>query len=310
MRIPEDALQSVVYLGTIGNYQGEKAGIELAGTGFFVSIPSNLGGSFVYIVTAAHVARDLEDTAWGFRGNSSDKNHPLKIFPALEDIKWEYHDDPSVDIAIALIGLPDDLLYKSIKFGRTHKERWEIVEKNHALLKEKPILGHEVAIIGLLPFIPGEKVNTPIARFGNISLEPSGLIPWKENNRVKMIEAYVIEARSIGGLSGSPVFIDIGDDNGPLYFLIGTVRGHWDKENVNTGIAAVEPYHKLVEILDKPSLIKAREEMEEKYTKQVQAANDGVSAVNDSAITSAQDAEERGDNILKNMLNTPPDPRK
>ena len=85
--------------------------------------------------------------------------------------------------------------------------------------------------------------------------------------------AYLIEARSIGGLSGSPVFAYLGPSrvapDGKLnlsmraIFLIGVVRGHWEHKEIGTassafqdeldrinwGIAAVTPATELEDII-------------------------------------------------------------
>lgn len=90
-------------------------------------------------------------------------------------------------------------------------------------------------------------------------------------------EAFLIEARSIGGLSGSPVFVSPGGGyvhsfkitdpytlgrwggSGRHYWLLGLVHGHWDVDasdidmvmpdkvnagQINTGIGVVIPAQK------------------------------------------------------------------
>jgi len=82
------------------------------------------------------------------------------------------------------------------------------------------------------------------------------------------LDAYLIEARSVGGLSGSPVFLNLGTSRykkgqqvtshrGPIILLLGLIHGHFDvpfaqvvadaeslgltPEKINTGIAIVTP---------------------------------------------------------------------
>ena len=104
---------------------------------------------------------------------------------------------------------------------------------------------------------------------GNIAMMPDELVPTKIGN----IEAYLIEARSIGGLSGSPAFVretsHIG--LGPVY-LFGLMHGHWDippeskndidyiesNKTVNLGIAIVVPAKKILEVLNQPRLLDMR----------------------------------------------------
>jgi hypothetical protein len=89
-------------------------------------------------------------------------------------------------------------------------------------------------------------------------------------------DAYLIEVRSIGGLSGSPVFVVfttdrwLGDDAPSAYsqnrsfHLLGLVRGHWNKRvdetadfdeielgPANLGIAIITPIADLTPVLDR-----------------------------------------------------------
>jgi hypothetical protein len=104
------------------------------------------------------------------------------------------------------------------------------------------------------------------------------------------IEAHLIEARSIGGLSGSPVFVNLGffrptsDGIGKVYWL-GLMHGHWDidpspdefeeddssvplKERVNMGIAIVIPSYKILEILEQPVFADMRKRQNERDMKE------------------------------------------
>ncbi len=105
------------------------------------------------------------------------------------------------------------------------------------------------------------------------------------------MEAYLVETRSIGGLSGSPVFVHLGvtrkvggktmtsmNDEG-VYLLLGLMHGHWDlavpdifpiasrhedlKVKVNSGIGIVIPAQKILEVLDQPKLLEKRKEADE-----------------------------------------------
>ena len=109
-------------------------------------------------------------------------------------------------------------------------------------------------------------------------------------------DVYLVEGRSIGGLSGSPVFVRRTESfkielNGRLtevhcpgpYKLLGLMQGHWDikeseinkpliqhdrKHGVNLGIAIVTPATKILEILDQPAMAKYREASEEDLGRQ------------------------------------------
>jgi hypothetical protein len=102
--------------------------------------------------------------------------------------------------------------------------------------------------------------------------------------RFGLSDAYLIEGRSIGGLSGSPVFVrntitipginEAGQVTqvaglGQAH-LLGLVHGHWDMpvdfsefgktETVNMGITIVIPAKKILEILFSPALVELRNE--------------------------------------------------
>jgi hypothetical protein len=117
----------------------------------------------------------------------------------------------------------------------------------------------------------------------------------KVNTRVGPMHAYLIESRSIGGLSGSPVFVNLrlvrhgklSSTGNPIFYLLGLVYGHYDidevtidandlnpvaddglrPKNVNMGIAIVVPVSKLIETLNQPAIRTAEHSAEEALRK-------------------------------------------
>ena len=72
------------------------------------------------------------------------------------------------------------------------------------VIKQRHIgVGDEVFITGLFTKVQETTKNIPIVRTGTVAMIPGEKIPFGDN----LIEAYLVEARSIGGLSGSPVFV-------------------------------------------------------------------------------------------------------
>jgi hypothetical protein len=153
--------------------------------------------------------------------------------------------------------------------------------------------GDEVFIIGLFSNHPGKLRNIPIVRVGNIAAMPGERVNSRHwHNRD--IEAYLIESRSIGGLSGSPVFVHLGPIRPPKkvgepvqimghrggpHYLLGLVHGHFDltlpdinmdavdsvdtvdaaaRVEINSGIALVVPVSKIIEVLNHPQLAEDR----------------------------------------------------
>jgi hypothetical protein len=102
-------------------------------------------------------------------------------------------------------------------------------------------------------------------RTGTIAAMPGELITTKLGDTT----AYLAEARSIGGLSGSPVFTHLGGEFIKPVHFIGLVHGHYDlmtdaspasadvligsesDKNINMGIAIVVPSDAIVEVINK-----------------------------------------------------------
>jgi hypothetical protein len=145
-------------------------------------------------------------------------------------------------------------------------------------------IGDDLFFPGLFSQRPGENKNLPIVRIGNIAAMPDE--PIKSNWGV-LPSAYLVEARSIGGLSGSPVFWSSGairttafvglGIRPPVLYLLGLVHGHygtkkdvWDSceevatdsvetRSVNMGIAIVIPASDILSVLNRPEFQKQRD---------------------------------------------------
>jgi hypothetical protein len=137
----------------------------------------------------------------------------------------------------------------------------------------------------------------PIVRTGTIAAMPEERI----NSDFGLIDAYLVEARSINGLSGSPVFVSTGFKSlvdGKQYvqwgrvgfYLLGLMQGHWDApipdvddvledappqrtsekkgKFVNTGIAIVVPATKILEIIQQPMMREQEDEQVKKLRAQ------------------------------------------
>jgi hypothetical protein len=137
--------------------------------------------------------------------------------------------------------------------------------------------GDEVFITGLFAHMSASARNLPIVRMGNIAMMPDEEVPTKRGP----MEAYLIEARSIGGLSGSPAFVRETSPLGGIgkFHLLGLMHGHWDippedkntlriaydaseDSRVNLGIATVVPARKVREVLNQPGIVEIRQRVE------------------------------------------------
>jgi hypothetical protein len=153
-------------------------------------------------------------------------------------------------------------------------------------------IGDEVYISGLFTKLTETAKNQPVLRTGNIAMMPDEKIDFPS---IGLIDAYLIETRSIGGLSGCPVFARhtvstplTEEKDGPpigrhkrLYgggssYLLGSMIGHWQipkdfdptlSEAVNMGLSAVVPLYKILEVVNRQELVEMRKAVKEEQTK-------------------------------------------
>jgi hypothetical protein len=276
VRVPDQMLKGVAFIGeAVGRDEFGNAYGDLHGTGFFVQIPSQNFSDlrFVYIVTAKHVASDLKNKETYILVNN--RSGGVSQLTHIGQQWWLHPNDPSVDIAVLQVGFQDGIDVLAIKVS-------DFVT-DEAINAGKVVLGDEVFMTGLFSPAPGTKRNMPIVRHGNIAMFPEGQI----QTELGFADVYLVEARSIGGLSGSPVFVrpplryGIEMPKGSTaYFdaigtfaLLGLMHGHWDireseinspqiehdrKRGVNLGIGIVVPATKILETLNRPELVALR----------------------------------------------------
>ncbi|MGA8149732.1 MAG: hypothetical protein WB952_02050 [Terriglobales bacterium] len=290
MRVPDEVLKSSVFIGAM---QGTEP--VYGGTGYFVGVDGAYGSpSWIYLVTARHVAEKIDGLDFVVRVNR--KDGPPAIINGV-GTKWWYHptEPDMVDSAVVPWGLPDgvgptlDVATLPLAMFATDK----------VLAQQNIGIGDQVFVVGLFTRVQKTSRSIPICRIGNIAMVPGEPIYFGN----KLIEAYLIESRSIGGLSGSPVFVrntvnlqGLKDGSGqPLsaaitsntFYFLGSVIGHWDQpgpqdvisqvEAVNMGIAPIVPAQKIVETINHPELVEMRKQWDEK----VRASNKDHAVLDD-----------------------------
>jgi hypothetical protein len=267
MRVIDEVLKCVAFVESQG-----ATGFKPEGTAFLASLPSEVNTDwwYVYAITARHVIEAVErkgiDQKVYLRMNRKDGTLGL----VSTDIKdWHYYPDGSsfVDVATLEWSVPMGILdCQWFPLRGTNVASQETIER-HAIG-----IGDEVFLPGLFVNHYGKTKNSPIIRVGNIAAMPDEPVETTAGE----MEAYLIEARSIGGLSGSPVFVHLGSVrrdhetkmlkyfDTDVYILLGLIRGHWDTETVlpaetednrttevvNMGIGIVVPARKILETLD------------------------------------------------------------
>lgn len=272
MLVPDEVRKCVVFL----LYNDKNHGTVYAGTGFFIGVPTELL-DFFYMVTAKHVIVSIQQKSVDNKVliRMNDKQGGTKVV-VTDASQWISHPtDSSVDVSILGFAPPPELLdYISIPITMITTE--EIIRR------ESIGLGDEVFITGLFVNRAGKTRNIPIVRAGNIAAMPEEKI---DTMAFASIDAYLIESRSIGGLSGSPVFVHLGwvrNVDGQIkfasspigiFYLLGLMHGHWDRDEraddnitedidggkVNMGIAIVVPATKILEIINQPELVERRQ---------------------------------------------------
>jgi hypothetical protein len=208
----------------------------------------------------------------------------------LEDThdKWYLHPDESVDVAVMAINLAGDLLSSDLDVRAVPLAMF--LDKGG--MEELRIgIGDEVYMPGLFTHIASAHRNAPILRHGNVAMIPDGPIQVDAG----FAEVYLVEARSIGGMSGSPVFVrntvSFRNPNGQILHgvsgetrLLGLIHGHWDikesemnqqrfthdpRRGVNLGIAVVVPAAKILETINHPELVRMRIEIDEAWKRAI-----------------------------------------
>lgn len=241
---------------------------RFAGTAFLVGVQlEGTERSSIYIITAKHVIDKIEE-------ESTDKKVYLRInlknggsqliSTAID--KWILHPQESnVDVAM-LNWAPSQEKFDYLALPVEYAGTEDVIKK------ENIGVGDDVFLVGLFASHFGSQRNLPIIRVGNIASMPEEKV---YTEKFGDIDAYLVEARSIGGLSGCPVFAYMGDMRKignttkigrkglPLVYWLGLMHGHFalseTELQVNMGIAIVVPTWKILEVINQEMFIKARE---------------------------------------------------
>lgn len=284
MLVPPEVRKCVVFI--IYKNKFTKAD-TLAGTAFFVSIQEESGLDFVYLITAKHIIEGIEEKSLDnkvyLRINQKDKPS-ITLSSSLN--QWKFHPSLSkpankpmyIDVA-ALAWAPSVEIYDCLFIPSTMAVTTDVISK------EGVGCGDEVFITGLFSQHFGLQRNLPIIRIGNIACMPEEPV---HTTKYGPIEAYLVEARSISGLSGSPVFLHLsGVRKGSLklgrksIYWLGLIHGHFDLRDmevgdtiaqdnlyslaINMGIAIVVPVSKVLEVLTQNEFTEARKQVSEAY---------------------------------------------
>lgn len=274
MRLPDEVQKCVVFLGR--REMNQRTGVieeRLGGTAFFVALEVGMGASLICLVTAAHVAKQVENGEFFIRANTKKGVSQKYWLDAGITARWIFHpDDSSVDAAVLLWAPPPEVDFLCIPKSMFLPE---------SKIDSKGIgVGDETYVTGLFLFHAGQDRNEPIVRTGNLAMMPKERIPVKRWHK-RGINGYLIEGRSIGGFSGSPVFVQRSIEVQPTetsgrrplaagaIFWLGLMHGHWNADHtmvdsvqsstdpesvINAGVSIVVPCHSILEVLSHPAI--------------------------------------------------------
>lgn len=313
MRVPDEIRDCVVFIEIY------KLGISMGiSTGFYVNVPvGDRNLSCNYVVTAKHC---LE---------SKDGVLPDDIVIRLNSTNGErkdIHTDPNdwvrdltSDVACLLI--PVDASTHQIRVLPTS------MFATQEVLDERQVgAGDEVFVTGLLVFHPGKTRNMPVVRLGCIAGMPQDPVRLSTGEDVVAL----VEVRSLGGLSGSPVYVHfpfwrdlpgggsitvppekVTASSGGKFRLLGVMHGFYPvrqndpenvsqgDENMNTGIAVVVLADRILRLLNREDQVAKREHLNELVEK-------GLMPIATGGTTTEEDSEfDRFEELARTLVNTP-----
>jgi hypothetical protein len=289
MRVSDELLDCVCFLCT----EPGDGSFTLRGTAFFVSVPAERvpNGSFSYLITARHNIIKAKATGLPLVLRVNLANGGAELIE-LSNLQWFYPENEASDVAVSgPIGGFEEI-------GMVYRRIPRVMFATQEVIEAKGIgVGDELISTGLFVHHYGRRRNVPIIRSGNIAAMP--VEPLLDNNSGLEYNAFLAEIRSIGGLSGSPVFVRLGigrqvEENVTMNriesFLLGLVRGHWprgdfdtadfsdsEQEELNSGIAVVTPITDALEVLDEEDFVKERKQREAEHLRRHAPVDDSAS---------------------------------
>lgn len=312
VQVPDAARFCAVFL----YYKDRAACLQTAGTAFFVGRPivGHPNNGAAVLLTAHHVISGIQrastDRKVYVRGNSL-----AGLQNWVETSVDDWVQAGTLDAAAYFFPYDPDLDF--------HHTVWRLdgdVLTTEVARREGISAGDEVFTVGLFSYHAGTERIEPIVRVGNIAAFPTERVYTGET--YGPTPAVLIEARSIAGLSGSPVFVHKGlirshEDTEYLavnetqrHYLMGIMHGHWpldrtidgitpselEDNKIHTGIAIVLPIENVLGELE-PLL----QEHAETHRKALDGRN---APVMDSSVDSDPEFD-RFEDMARQVLNTP-----
>jgi hypothetical protein len=264
VRVPDEIASCVAFLCV-----EDQGVIKFGGTAFYVGVGTEgAGHGWGYLVTARHNVRAAESyPRLGLRVNLKGGGTRLFNLPN----SWMYHDNEGSDAAVLRFSIPQDVEIYPVSNS---------LFVTPQLLSERNIgFGDDIIVPGLFRRHTGQMRNAVIVWSGVIAAMPDE--PLQDERTGFDYPVYLVEMRSFGGLSGSPVFVRLDPDRvyGGVpgrYRLLGALRGHWDYEGplqfpgdesraFNLGVAIVTPLADVLDILFSDDEVRWRRQQDQEF---------------------------------------------
>lgn len=272
---------------------------EPCGTAFFVTTQGEDRFWWTYLVTAKHIIQSDRPMWMRLRpvGGGEPVDEPIS--------RWITH--PTADVAITPCSIdPAEYIYLRIPEDQ-FMDRWR------ARYDSIIVRGDVVSFIGLLRSVETMRRRAiPMVRGGVLGATYQTVIPLRDevlNCTVEEPCAHLIDCRSVGGFSGSPVFVEqpgiverspgdlaIGGANA----LLGVLIGHF--EGSDAGVGVVVPVEAIRELLE--DFVDDRKQQDAAARQRKQADRDANAAVRDSAGT-GQTEFQRFEVLTRRLVNVP-----
>jgi hypothetical protein len=255
-----------------------------AGTAFFISMRSKEQPrvEFSYLATAKHCVLRAYKEFGHLKVRINKQGDQEAAILDVRESEWVFPEDPGVDVAVLPVMVPRELRVFCLNME-------SMLNETSALIFGVGI-GDDTTTIGLYSKREGKNANIPILRGGIISAMPDENI--RDPKTGAIFRAYLIEVRSIGGLSGSPVLVHIPphrciEDRERVHdgmsIPLGVIRGHWNiettqqdwsedfaspLEQIHSGIAMVTPIEEVTNVIMNSKKLKVqRHNLEEALVK-------------------------------------------
>ena len=272
VRLADDARKCVVFIGQLAKDNDNALDPNRTATGFFLFSDLDGIGSY-YLVTNKHVALTCGEAPFHIRFNHKDSEE--SFLHLVEEADWAFHGDDTVDLAILEFQPPTEA--DVLAFPAKH-----ILDPPRTEAKRIGP-GDITYVVGLFKRLPGTNRSLPVVHTGHLALLSEGnervkSLDWDQpldKEARKDIKAHLVQAHTLSGASGSPVFIKRGIKTLPVeetgvwpkaygaVFLLGVWQGSFEarpndvlaaetgseNDRVSIGLGNVVPGHQVTEIL-------------------------------------------------------------